>query len=52
MTDQTDLLARILDYANRANPYPLYAELRKTPVLRLFRIQSASAPQCSRERMR
>jgi cytochrome P450 len=33
-TDQTDLLARILDYANRANPYPLYAELRKTPVLR------------------
>jgi cytochrome P450 len=33
-TDQTDLLAQILDYANRANPYPLYAELRKTPVLR------------------
>lgn len=26
--------ARILDYANRANPYPLYAELRKTPVAR------------------
>ena len=34
MTDQTDVLARILDYANRANPYPLYAELRKTPILR------------------
>ena len=33
-TGQTDLLAQILDYANRANPYPLYAELRKTPVLR------------------
>jgi cytochrome P450 len=24
----------ILDYSNRANPYPLYAELRKTPVSR------------------
>ena len=24
----------ILDYTNRANPYPLYAELRKTPVSR------------------
>ena len=34
MTDQTDVLARILDYANRANPYPLYAELRETPILR------------------
>ena len=39
MTEQTTtrpagLLARILDYANRANPYPLYAELRKTPVFR------------------
>jgi cytochrome P450 len=34
MTTQTDLLAQILDYSNRANPYPLYAELRKTPVLR------------------
>ena len=33
-TGHTDLLAQILDYANRANPYPLYAELRKTPVLR------------------
>src|SRR5215470_2221520 len=25
---------QILDYANRANPYPLYAELRRTPVSR------------------
>ena len=28
------VFAQILDYANRANPYPLYAELRKTPVAR------------------
>ncbi|WP_445528431.1 cytochrome P450 [Streptomyces cyslabdanicus] len=27
------LLRRITDYANRANPYPLYEELRRTPVL-------------------
>ncbi|WP_338673966.1 cytochrome P450 [Streptomyces sp. SCSIO 30461] len=27
------LLRQILDYSNRHNPYPLYAELRKTPVL-------------------
>ena len=33
-TGQPGVLARILDYANRANPYPLYAELRKTPVFR------------------
>ncbi|MER5710449.1 cytochrome P450 [Streptomyces sp. NPDC002122] len=26
------LLHRILDYANRADPYPVYEELRKTPV--------------------
>ncbi|MFJ6718962.1 cytochrome P450 [Streptomyces sp. NPDC091259] len=26
------ILSEILDYANRANPYPLYEELRKTPV--------------------
>lgn len=26
------ILSDILDYSNRANPYPLYAELRKTPV--------------------
>lgn len=30
---QAPLLRRITDYANRANPYPLYEELRKTPVL-------------------
>jgi cytochrome P450 len=34
MGTQTDLLTQILDYTNRANPYPLYAELRKTPVQR------------------
>jgi len=28
------VFAQILDYSNRANPYPLYAELRKTPVAR------------------
>ncbi|MGV9562703.1 cytochrome P450 [Streptomyces sp. NPDC003480] len=27
------LLRQITDYANRANPYPLYEELRRTPVL-------------------
>ncbi|MGI5134428.1 MULTISPECIES: cytochrome P450 [unclassified Streptomyces] len=27
------LLRQITDHANRANPYPLYEELRKTPVL-------------------
>jgi cytochrome P450 len=26
---------QILDYSNRANPYPFYAELRRTPVTRL-----------------
>ncbi|MFI5979990.1 cytochrome P450 [Streptomyces sp. NPDC051555] len=26
------ILSQILDYANRADPYPLYEELRKTPV--------------------
>ncbi|MCP3819459.1 cytochrome P450 [Streptomyces sp. A3M-1-3] len=30
---QAMLLRQILDYANRADPYPLYAELRKTPVV-------------------
>ena len=34
MATQLDLYAQIIDYASRANPYPLYAELRKTPVLR------------------
>jgi cytochrome P450 len=33
MTSGT-LLQRITDYANRADPYPLYAELRGTPVAR------------------
>ncbi|MFI0816810.1 cytochrome P450 [Streptomyces sp. NPDC021098] len=27
------LLRKITDYANRADPYPIYAELRKTPVV-------------------
>ncbi|MFJ8024843.1 cytochrome P450 [Streptomyces sp. NPDC096311] len=31
-TETPDILPRILDYANRADPYPLYAELRRTPV--------------------
>ena len=26
---------QVLDYSNRANPYPFYADLRKTPVTRL-----------------
>jgi cytochrome P450 len=34
MTAPPSVFAQILDYANRANPYPLYAELRKTPVAR------------------
>ncbi|MGW2558740.1 cytochrome P450 [Streptomyces sp. NPDC001514] len=29
---QDSLLRQILDYGNRHNPYPLYAELRRTPV--------------------
>ncbi len=33
MTQQS-LYEQILDYANRANPYPLYAQLRQTPVVR------------------
>ncbi|MFF4986615.1 cytochrome P450 [Streptosporangium saharense] len=31
---QGTLLKQITDYANRADPYPLYAELRRTPVSR------------------
>jgi cytochrome P450 len=31
---QRSVYARILDYASRADPYPLYAELRQTPVTR------------------
>ena len=34
MTAQASVVEQILDYENRANPYPLYAELRKTPVAR------------------
>ncbi|MER7838027.1 cytochrome P450 [Streptomyces sp. NPDC096040] len=30
---QASLVRQITDFANRANPYPLYEELRKTPVL-------------------
>src|SRR6266487_2266046 len=31
MAEQT-AFQQVYDYANRSNPYPLYAELRKTPV--------------------
>src|SRR5271165_6896337 len=31
---QASIYDQILDPASRANPYPLYAELRKTPVAR------------------
>ncbi|WP_067168928.1 cytochrome P450 [Microtetraspora niveoalba] len=31
---ETCVFDRILDHANRADPYPLYAELRETPVMR------------------
>ncbi|UXY25438.1 cytochrome P450 [Streptomyces sp. HUAS TT20] len=31
-TEMPDTLHRILDYSSRADPYPLYAELRETPV--------------------
>jgi cytochrome P450 len=33
-TAPPNVFAQVLDYANRADPYPLYAELRKTPVAR------------------
>jgi cytochrome P450 len=33
-TVSSSVFGQVLDYANRANPYPLYAELRKTPVAR------------------
>jgi cytochrome P450 len=29
-----DLFVQVMDYANRADPYPLYARLRETPVVR------------------
>ncbi|MFG2518195.1 cytochrome P450 [Streptomyces sp. NPDC048527] len=31
---ETSIWQQILDYSHRADPYPLYAELRKTPVVR------------------
>src|SRR5262245_43368088 len=31
---QPSLLQQVLDYANRANPFPLYEQLRRTPVCR------------------
>lgn len=33
MTDQS-FYEQVLDYANRANPYPFYAHLRQTPITR------------------
>jgi cytochrome P450 len=32
MSQDTTILRHIYDYANRANPYPLWAKLRETPV--------------------
>jgi cytochrome P450 len=32
MSQDTTILRHIYDYANRANPYPLWAKLRQTPV--------------------
>jgi cytochrome P450 len=32
MSQDTTILRQIYDYANRANPYPLWARLRQTPV--------------------
>ncbi len=32
MSQDTAILRQIYDYANRANPYPLWAKLRQTPV--------------------
>ena len=34
MRQVTTIFEQILDYSSRPNPYPLYAELRKTPVWR------------------
>jgi hypothetical protein len=33
-TTDRDLFAQLVNYANRANPYPIYARLRETPVVR------------------
>ena len=42
--DAATLLRQITDYANRADPYPLYAELRKTPVAGRRTAPTSSAP--------
>ncbi|QBD83556.1 cytochrome P450 [Ktedonosporobacter rubrisoli] len=34
MTEPKRLFEQVNDYANRADPYPLYAEMRKTPIIR------------------
>ena len=34
MAEEKSLFEQVNDYAHRANPYPLYAEIRKTPVMR------------------
>jgi cytochrome P450 len=34
IVSQSSIWQQILDYSNRADPYPLYARLRKTPVVR------------------
>lgn len=39
-----DTLRRILDYSSRADPYPLYAELRETPVHARRTAATSSAP--------
>ena len=44
MGTQTDLLTQILDYANRANPYPLYAELARRRCCVPRRGGTSSAP--------
>ena len=40
---QRGIFAQILDYENRANPYPLYAQLRRTPVAPRRTAPSSSA---------
>lgn len=32
MSQETTILRQIYDYSNRANPYPLWAQLRQTPI--------------------
>jgi cytochrome P450 len=66
MVTRQTLYEQVLDYANRANPYPLYAQLRQTPVARqqdgsyvvstyheivaLFHDPRISSDQCKRPR--